>query len=237
MFYFISKLFNAFLLPPGVFIIFFIIIAVKADKKTIKYLSISCAVFLYLISTKPISDLLIKPLETIVNQKNDAKFTILLGGGVSPYDFFKFSPHAFKREIYSYLISKNNTLIFTGSDNEISAFIKDYETFSKVFGIQIRRFFTQPAYNTYQNAKKCSRLFEKKGWNKKIYLVTSAYHMKRSAEIFKHFGFEVIPKPVDFMYDGSYAFTDFLPNARSLYISYITLHEYFGILSLKLRGL
>jgi len=56
-------------------------------------------------------------------------------------------------------------------------------------------------------------------------------------KLFEHFGFEVVPKPVDFLYDENYSFTDFLPSAHNFYKSYIALHEYFGLLSLKLRGL
>jgi len=237
MFYVISKLFTGFILPPGIFVLVFLFIAFKSKQKLIKLLSITFAIFLYLISTKPVANLLLSPLENIKASSQKASYTILLGGGFSFNDFFKFSAHSFKREVYSYIISKDNKLIFTGAQKEIKAFKMDYETFNKYFGVNVKYYLTKPSNNTYQNAFNTSQLFEKNGWEKKIYLVTSAFHMKRSIKIFKHFGFEVIPKPVDFLRDYNYSFIDFIPNAGNFYKSYIAIHEYFGILSLKLRGL
>jgi uncharacterized SAM-binding protein YcdF (DUF218 family) len=63
--------------------------------------------------------------------------------------------------------------------------------------------------------------------------------MKRSLMIFKHFGFEVIPKPVGFIINKNhnYNFYDFLPQMGALNNSYKAIHEYFGILSLFIRGI
>jgi len=168
MIYVLSKLFTAFFLPPGIFIIFFIIIALKTNTKFIKSLSLIGAASLYLISTKPVANLLLSPLENIIIQKNDAKFTILLGGGFTLKDFFKFNHASFKREVYSYIVAQNNDLVFTGSDKEIKAFEEDYKTFHKHFGVNVQYYITKPSYDTYQNAKNSAEMFEKKGWKKKI---------------------------------------------------------------------
>jgi hypothetical protein len=55
--------------------------------------------------------------------------------------------------------------------------------------------------------------------------------------IFRHFGFVVIPKPVGYLVDKEYTFYDYLPNMGNLENSYKAIHEYFGILSLWLRGI
>ena len=236
MLFVVSKLFNAFFLPPGLFVLVFVYFAFKT-RKTLKVISLTTAAFLYLISTKPVANLLLTPLENIIIHKNDTKFTILLGGGISTKDYFKFSNNSFKREVYAYIVAQNNTLIFTGADEEIKAFKEDYKIFHKYFGISVPYYITKPSYNTYQNAKNSAEMFEKNGWEKKIYLVTSAYHMKRSMKLFEHFGFEVVPKPVGFLKDEVYTFIDFIPSMENFYKSYVALHEYFGLLSLKLRGL
>jgi uncharacterized SAM-binding protein YcdF (DUF218 family) len=44
-------------------------------------------------------------------------------------------------------------------------------------------------------SKFTAKLFEKLHLKKEIFLVTSAYHMKRSIKLFKYFGFKLIPKP------------------------------------------
>ncbi len=240
MFNLVSKLFTGFFLPPGLFITLFVIIAFLSKK--VRKIAIFSAILLYLISTKPIANLLLTPLETnltIIQQKNDTKYTILLGGGFNFEDIFKFSPHAFKREVYAFMISKetNTPLIFCGAKKEMKAFLDDLRLFEKQFNFKITYYFPKPSLNTYQNAETASELFEKNGWKKKIYLITSAYHMKRAIMLYKHFGFEVIPKPVDFLRDYNYDYWDFLPNAGSFLKSYAAIHEYFGILSLKIRGI
>ena len=55
---------------------------------------------------------------------------------------------------------------------------------------------------------------------KKILLVTSAWHMKRSKSLFTHAGFEVIEAPTDYemsmVAESPVKFADFLPNADAL---------------------
>lgn len=93
--------------------------------------------------------------------------------------------------------------------------------------------------DTYQNAEFSKVAFEKAGLKEPtIYLVTSAYHMKRSIRLYEHFGFKVIPAATNFKINHrAKDMWDYLPNAHSLYKSYIALHEYVGLLSLKVRGI
>jgi len=227
----ISKIFTAFFLPPGIFILIFLFLAYKSKfKKT----ALSAAIILYLLSIKPVSNLALTPLENIPQTQQKAKYVVLLGGGFVDKDIFKLSPHAFKREVYAFKLAKdtNSTLIFAGYKKEITAFKHDLEVFKKTFNLNIKTLIPSSSINTYQNATTTKELFEKLNLEKKIYLVTSAFHMKRSIILYKAMGFEVIPKPTDFLIEKSYHFWDFLPSAHSFYKSYIAIHEYFGILSL-----
>lgn len=80
--------------------------------------------------------------------------------------------------------------------------------------------------STYENAVNTWRLLSKQGITR-IYLVTHAMHMKRAAEAFQQAGFEVVPAPTDYVgpSSGLYAWT---PHARTLYHSYLALHELLG---------
>lgn len=98
--------------------------------------------------------------------------------------------------------------------------------------------------DTYENAKFSKEFFQKAGIDKPtIYLVTSAYHMKRAVTLYEHFGFRVIPSATSFQTKPeqnpkkAIYITSFMPNIWALQNSYKALHEYAGLLSLRLRGL
>ena len=61
--------------------------------------------------------------------------------------------------------------------------------------------------------------------------------MKRSIALFRYFHFKIIPKPVGFFYNPNYDFWDIFPTEGNFHKSYKAIHEYFGILSLKIRGI
>ena len=237
--YVISKLFTYIILPPGIFIIILFLASFYAKK--FKKLFLLSALLLWALSTKFISNLLIYPLENDFLKDNaNPKAVVVLGGGTNSNDILKASSNAFKREVYGILLAKKYNLpfVFSGGEkiNEVGNIKKDIELITKTCNCSITTYYEINSLNTYQNAKFTSILFEKINIKKEIFLVTDAYHMKRSMKLFKHFGFKTIPKPVGFYYNLNYTYFDILPNAGSFNISYKALHEYFGLLSLILRG-
>lgn len=70
-----------------------------------------------------------------------------------------------------------------------------------------------------------------------VILVTSAFHMRRSAWLFRQAGVDVIPYPVDFRVPAGRVFTllDLLPAAASLAKTEIALREWYGYLYYRLR--
>ena len=67
-------------------------------------------------------------------------------------------------------------------------------------------------------------------------LVTSAYHMPRAMALFEKLGMHPIAAPTEFINISPNFFTRYLPNASSLRISDIAIHEYLGIFVAKLKG-
>ena len=237
----ISKLFTYTFLPPSIFI-WSLIIAGFLSKR-FKFFFISLGIIFYLLSIKPISNLLLSPLENINISNKKANIVVVLSGGSNPNDILKNSSDAFKRLTYGIILAKQNDIpmIFTGSGikkpSEAENAKKDIELFEKIFDFKLKTYYENKALNTVQNAKYTKELIKKENLSNKIYLVTSAYHIKRSIIIFKHFGFEVVAKPVGFLVENNdYNFYDFLPQMGYLMNSYKAIHEYFGILSLLLRG-
>jgi len=235
--YLISKFFTAFFLPPGIFIIFLLIAAFLAKRKNILFFLV--AIIFYAISIKPIANYLIAPLESF--KSNDLvkpKAVVVLGGGSNDYDIIKTYQEPFKRLIYALYIAKEHKLplIFAGSKDEVKSAKEDINLLKKRFNLYVTTYFVENSLNTHQNAIYSARVFEDKRLKKDIFLITSAYHMKRSTLEFKDAGFKVVSMPVNFYFEDVNKIYDYLPNIRSLYTSYKALHEYVGIAFFYLKN-
>lgn len=88
--------------------------------------------------------------------------------------------------------------------------------------------------NTFENALYSFRLLQSAGIHK-IYLVTHAWHMPRSADIFRRAGFEVIEAPTAFTTRYEIDLLAFLPRAESMGQSKIFVHELIGMLWYRVK--
>ena len=141
--------------------------------------------------------------------------------------------------------SGSQKLVLTGgvigfaSNDTVSEANSMFLLLSELFGIDSAdALLEHESKNTRENALYTKKLMEEAGLGNDIILVTSAYHMPRSAAIFRKAGFSVTPAPAGF-YEEEYAgFKPYrwLPNARSLFISTIALHEYYGSIVYKVLG-
>jgi len=81
--------------------------------------------------------------------------------------------------------------------------------------------------NTFENAKHSFRILQRERI-KKIYLVTHAWHMPRSASVFRKAGLEVVEAPTSFTTRYRIDALAFLPNAGALHGSKLFFHEAIG---------
>ena len=88
--------------------------------------------------------------------------------------------------------------------------------------------------NTFENAIYSFRLLQPAGIHK-IYLVTHAWHMPRSADIFRRAGFEVVEAPTAFTTRFQTDLLAFMPHAEALRDSKIFVHELIGMLWYRLK--
>jgi uncharacterized SAM-binding protein YcdF (DUF218 family) len=88
--------------------------------------------------------------------------------------------------------------------------------------------------NTFENARNSFRILQQAGI-RKIYLVTHAWHMPRSAEIFRRAGFEVVEAPTAFTTRYRTDLLAFLPRAESIQDSRIFIHEVIGLLWYRVK--
>ena len=114
-------------------------------------------------------------------------------------------PDRFLAGVDLYKANKSNRLIFTGGvDPLISDLPPEGEIYIKEaisMGLPEEDLFsTYPVHNTLQEAKAVKKLLnnELPFIQKKVILVTSAFHMKRAKKVFESEGISVQPYPVDF---------------------------------------
>ncbi len=236
--YLLSKLFTYLFLPPGIFIIALIFAGIWS--KRFKWFFITLGVIFYLLSIKPVANLLLEPLESITYADTNASSVLVLGGGANSSAILKAYPGAFKREFYGFYLAKEKglPLVFSGGGTkrikEANSAKSDFALMQKLSNSKLKIYYEDKSLNTKQNAQYSAKLFTKLKLTKNIYLVTSAYHMRRAIIYFKKAGFIISPKAVDYRVDKEYNFYDYLPNMNSLKNSYLAIHEYIGILVAKI---
>jgi uncharacterized SAM-binding protein YcdF (DUF218 family) len=89
---------------------------------------------------------------------------------------------------------------------------------------------------TYENALFTHRTLSEAGI-RRIYLVTHAWHMPRSVQVFGRAGFEVIPAPTHYTTPPPRSVVDFLPDAGGLQRSAIWGHEVIGMVWYRLKSI
>jgi len=258
--YIASKLFTYVILSPIIFIVFFLIASFYVKKFRIIFVSV--ALSFYALSISYVSNNLLLPLEKPFNkvlEKNDSvnAVVVLSGGSVEGSANIPIVSDTYKRAMWGLMIAKsqNLPLLFSGAGletyTEANAFLDSMKEIKENLHVDIpissslaKNSFSlhveDKSLDTYQNAQFSKKAFEKIGINKPvIYLVTSAFHMKRSIALFKYFEFEIIPAATNFKLDNKAEevdFFSFVPKFNYLRNSYIALHEYAGLFSLILRG-
>ncbi len=248
--FFLSKLFNIFFLPPGLFIILIIISILFIIKNKIKTgiitLIITTLIF-YLLSILPIKNLLLIPLEfqKRLEENTNTEFDtiVILSGGTSvitPDRNMKnsLSYESFQRTYMGFILWKIKKVpIIVSGGKSFGSIEADAITMENVLielGIPKDQIIKEiKSRNTIENGLFTKSIIEKYKF-KKIALVTSAYHMKRSVFVFKKLNIDIIPFATDYLctykrFNISY----FIPDFSNLKSSNIAIHEYIGLIYYK----
>jgi len=232
--FYLGKLVDSVLLPPGIFILMLLIGAIYAWRfRAILVLSV---IAFYMLSIRPVSNALLEQLESFsANETNSPQVVVALSGGTKSSGPFKAYPDGFKRELYALMLAKeqNLPLLFSGGGiglKEANQTKEDVALLERSFGFDVQDFYEPYSLNTWQNAKFSAKYFNEQGWGKDILLVTSAYHAKRATLMFKNFGFRVTTKSTGYLQDNKDDSFGYLPRMRYLSNSYKALHEYVGLI-------
>ena len=244
---YLHKILPTFVLPIMLVIIVILIGLIKNKKKLI-YIAIGV---LYIISTPIFSNNFFKLVEGNEYRKpirsiDIADAIVVLSGmleinevGDSTYVEWG-DPDRFFGGIALFKAGKAQKLVFTGgkmpwdkakkTEGEV---LKDYAISN---GIPTEKIFvTKDVENTAEEAIAVKELISP---NKRIILVTSAYHMVRARRLFEKQGIEVISFNVDYKVAGNSKLNilDFLPSAGNLQLTETGVRELFGRLFYILKN-
>ena len=254
--FFIKKLIEAIIFPPGIVIIALLLIVLAAVlgekyKDSIKgnfvkewigsillTLSIPSAVFLYLFSIQPVSNLLLSPLQKacpLPSAVSVAKFKpdaiAVLGSGA--YNKNTLDGDSLNRLYAGFKLYKRYKIPVIVSGGYAASTVSVAEAMRNILleiGVPKSYVITEDESNdTYHNARYVLRICGRRGL-KRIILVTSAYHMPRAMFLFNEVkgGMKIIPYPTDFKTDKHYNIYGYIPQLGNLIISEEAMHEYIG---------
>lgn len=246
---YIVKLFYAWFLPPGLFMLLLLIAYVLYNRtQKVRYFFVALTL-IYLLSISFVCNPLLKPLENYYSQPNlsalqKADAIVVLGGGsvggVKDFDgegqvgadpanrlFMGIRLHrALNLPI---ILSGGQVFSYTGTEADIEYRLLKSAGIEEKFLLKENR-----SRNTVENARFTKQLCENMGF-KKVILVTSGYHLPRSVLIFEREGMNVIPYPTDYKI-GRELIVDafsFSPSFGNVNNSALAMKEYLGILAIK----
>ena len=251
MLFYLQKLFDSLITPPGLIIIilFICILFIWKKREKLKFLTILLiitTIFLYLLSTNLGSNLFVIPIENKF-PPNDTyigdAIVILSGGSFNTPAGDQIGPTSLLRTNKGFQVYKETgkPIIVTGgnvlgkSEKTLAEIMKETLISWGVPSEQI--ILENNAKTTEENAEFSYEICNKNGWMN-IDLVTSALHMKRSYDTFDKYDFKIInPIPSNYYAEyGRISFVDFLPSSSSLQANSSAIHEFIGQIYYSLKN-
>ncbi len=232
------------ILPPASLVIIMALGLLIGSQRVLGRLLIGAGfLLLYLLSISPISDAMLKPIETAFPPWKEgpvkADAIVVLGGGVRDLAWpalpCESSGSSEERVIRGITIYRKHRLplVFMGGNGDPSGatVCADADAMSRTaveLGVPARDVKAENrSRNTLESAQALKNVI--KGNN--IILVTSAFHLKRASAMFAKQGFRVMPAPAG--YRGEHkklTFFSFIPSAESLIDSSTAVYEYAALL-------
>ena len=231
MHYLLSKVLPLVVLPLGVAMV--LLVAALLLSRRRRWLVSGALAVLGVFSTGLVEQLLWRSIESpwtrsVVSAAPEAQAIVVLSGG--PADRFLSGVALFKA-------GRAPRLLFTGGQSpyqrgvapEGELYLQDAE----VFGVPASAMASTPTVvNTADEARAVRALLP--GRDRRILLVTSAFHMRRAQRLFEREGLRVVPFPVDFQARSPRAGSIWrdpllwLPSAGHLHGSSRALREWIG---------
>ncbi|MGM0446044.1 MAG: YdcF family protein [Bacillota bacterium] len=249
----VEKIISSFVTLPGIFLLLNIIIFIYLLKiswsNIIKIISGFTVLLMIITFTGLGVHIFVLPLQNYAsnidgfNQNQIEEIpVVVLGGGINynvTENKSELSSISRDRLIKGILISKDNNmpLIYSGGvgvgyqdtgESEIA--LNFVNNFDGIDFIQENK-----ARTTYENGLMIKDWLTENNYEK-IYLVTSAIHMKRSKGVFDNIGVNYIPVVSNYAYSHKLSWLDYLPNRGSLRANMQAVHEWVGLIWYKINN-
>jgi len=246
----LAKILPALVLPPGL-IILLLLLSIVFRRRALALISL---VLLWLSSTSLASDPLMRAAEGWAVQQPpssapQADAIVVLSGmlrspaGPSGQDEWADGVDRFEAGVALAKAGKAPLVVFTGGwlpwhpDARPEGDVLRERAIERGVGRE-RILVTGTVRNTDEEARAVAALLrgrEGSGRAPSVVLVTSAFHMRRSALLFSRAGLSVTPFPVDFQTSSApFSFMDMLPRAGSIQNTETALREFCGYLYYRL---
>ena len=232
---------TALLLPPGCLLVVAVMGALASRRmpRLGRSLSALSLVLLYALSMPYFAGKLVQALEPAERNPvadRSGQAIVVLGGGayfaapeygrdtVGTFTLarLRYAAHLHRELGTPILVTGGAPLGTAGSEAELME-----QALSGDFRIPVK-WSEKESRNTLENARYSYRILSAVGV-RRIYLVTSAWHMPRARLAFEGVGFSVIPAGTGFRSQLGLTVVDFLPNASALSSSSWLFHELIGI--------
>lgn len=250
--FFAKKGITPFLIPPGIFVLLLLVSGLRQMRKgngKNGLFQCTLGLLLWLFSTSPFSDLILKRLERGLEKPDSVKgdVIVVLGGGMhDEVDDLsgKGAPRgdSLERLVTAARLEKRLKIPVIVSGGAVFKDSRPEAPVMKRFltdlGVPANRIIVEDkSRDTMENAKYSKGICAKHVY-KKIILLTSSYHMKRSMTAFQKYGITVTPCPANVRTrrHTRYGYIGFLPTASSLADTSAYMKEYLGMLYYRLAS-
>lgn len=243
----------SFFLPPGIFFVLFVVIAVfayrRGERKIAKAILLVTLVF-YALSTGIVGDALMRGIESRYSPPTEphGDAIVMLGGGAtkdtpdidgvgmltsSPSSRMLTAARLYRVTHLPIVLSGGQVYTDSGTEAVIGRRVL------MGLGVDERDIFVETeSINTTQNAEYTARILQGIG-AKQPMLVTSAFHMPRAVLCFKNQGIDVVPYPTDFQANREtrdFHYNRLAPSADALLSSTIALRERLRLFVTEVTG-
>ncbi len=250
MFFIVTKILLYLIVPPASLLIIigagFILI--QRYRLAGKILIGGGFALLYLLSTGPVADALLKPLEAhskpFTDEQVKADAIVVLGGGVGDFSWAGMpaepSRAALARLVKGIILYRTLRLpmaLVGGNGDPSREVTPDADAMARIAfkaGVPEKDLIIENrSRNTLEGARALGGLVK----GRRIILVTSAYHMRRASRMFTKQGFKVVPAPADYISEQkNISLYSLIPSAGSLYGSTSACSEYLSLFWYRMTG-
>ncbi|MBF0549024.1 MAG: YdcF family protein [Deltaproteobacteria bacterium] len=209
-----------------------------------------CLVLLYALSTEPVANGLLYPLETMITsppaQTVKGDVIVLLGGGTRPQYHLSPIPELSQSggrillAAYLFRLAAAPRILVMGGSGDPFRINRqealEMKTLLVKIGIPAAAILEEnQSRTTNEHIDQIKAFLREKGF-KHLILVTSASHMPRAYQLFRTLGVDVVPMQTDYLIQEPLTPAGFLPSPGVLRSSTRAIHEYLALAYYKLMG-